>query len=134
MLNSEYCSRCGLRQNVLILSISPCHIRHTFFLPLWIPYKTMEADWKTVKEKKVFLKKFNLHVHIRTTKRPNSDVEMDHRVQANEDRLMCTNERFCRKSPWSRNQSAAETPPGTQSTHFTHAEPGNNTLGASTFI
>ena len=38
------------------------------------------------------------------------------------------------KSPWNTEQSDAEKPPGTQSTHFTHAEPGNNTLGASTFI
>lgn len=38
------------------------------------------------------------------------------------------------KSPWNIEQSGAKKPPGTKSTHFTHAGPENNTLGASTFI
>lgn len=31
-------------------------------------------------------------------------------------------------------KSDAEKPAGTESTHFTRTRPGNNTLGASTFI
>lgn len=38
------------------------------------------------------------------------------------------------ESPQNTEQSGADKPPGTQSTHFTHTGPGNNTLGASTFI